>query len=147
MAERDERPWIKLSLDYFENPKIDILSDSAQLLHLSLILRSARQRTDGIVTARACQARGAAPFRELVKHGRLVKNSDGTYTIHDYVKHQTDADTIAAKVRQRAVSGSRGGHKKNHENRFIFSVSCEHCQKAVQNGESWLEHAEPAPKT
>lgn len=135
MTEKDERPWIKLSLDYFENPKIDALSDSAQLLHLNLILRSARSHTDGEVTLRACKARGDGPFKELVASELIDKKDANTYLIHDYSKHQTLSEIIA----KRTVAGSRGGHGKNHANRHIFVESCEHCRNDVKDGLEWLK--------
>jgi hypothetical protein len=142
VTEKDERPWIKLSLDYFENPKIDALSDAGQLLHLNLILRSARNKTDGVVTLRACKGRGDAPFKELVRQGLLDKKDTQTYLIHDYEKHQTLSRIIA----KRTAAGSRGGHGKNHVLRHIFVESCEHCQFDVQNDEEWLHHEDLVTK-
>lgn len=137
MTERDERPWIKLTLDYFDNPKVDVLSDTAQLLHIQLIMRAAKMTSDGIVSVRAAKARGDAAFKELVAGKLLVKLDATTYRIHDYSKHQTASEKVNAK----AKAGALGGHRKNHEKRLIFVENCELCKNAFQNGESWLEQA------
>lgn len=143
MTDKDERPWIKLSIDYLDNPKIDALSDSAILLHLSLLLKAGQQKQDGKVSARACKARGEAPLKELVKQKLLIKLDPLSYQIHDYVKHQTRAEIIT----KRATAGAKGGHKKNHEKRLVFVDTCEHCLDAFQSAEKWLEHPELVGKT
>lgn len=140
MPEKDERPWIKLALDYFDNPKIDALSDTGQLLHIQLIMRAANLRSDGRVSLRAAKSRGDAAFKELVAVKLLLKVDATTYQIHDYSKHQTAAELVAKKTK----SGQLGGHKKNHEKRLKFSDNCEHCAQAFQNRESWVEHAVPS---
>lgn len=135
---RDARPWIKLSLDYFDNPKIDGLSDTAQLLHLQLMLRTARQQKDGEVSVRAAKARGDSAMKELVAGGLLIKVDARTYRIHDYSKHQTLAKVIA----NRKQAGGRGGHMKNHANRFIYDDSCAHCQDDAAGNLDWLKAPE-----
>lgn len=132
---QDERPWIKLSLDYFDNPKIDALSDTAQLLHLQLMLRTARQQKDGEVSLRAAKARGDAGFKELVAAGLLVKVDARTYRVHDYEKHQT----LARIITERKRAGGRGGHVKNHVKRFIYDESCGFCQDDAAGNEDWLK--------
>lgn len=150
MAEKDERPFIKVTLDYLDNPKIDALSDAGIVLHLSLMLRAAKNNLaahkgvkspliDGKLSARSCEARGKPVLKELIDQGLLRKLNPTTYELHDYVKHQTALGII----QKRATSGARGGHTTNHEKRFKFVESCEHCAQAFQNQESWLEHAVP----
>lgn len=133
--DKDARPWIKLSLDYLDNPKIDALSDSAILLHLSLLLRAGQQKKDGAVSTRACKARGDGPFKELVKQGLIHRVDALTYQLHDYVKHQTKAKIIEA----RKTAGGRGGHTKNHAKRFIYDDACSHCQDDAAGNLDWLK--------
>lgn len=133
--DKDARPWIKLSLDYFENPKIDALSDTAQLLHLQLMLRTARQQKDGEVALRAAKARGESAFKELVAGGLLDKVDARTYRIHDYGKHQT----LKKIITERKRAGERGGHVKNHANRFIYDDLCSHCQDDAAGNLDWLK--------
>ncbi len=143
MAERDERPWIKLSLDYFDNPKIDALSDTAQLLHIQLILRSGRLKSDGKVSIRAAKSRGETAFKELVTGRLLNKITATTYQVHDYAKHQTASEKIATK----AAAGARGGHTKNHARRFIYDDECQHCQDDAAGNLDWLKDAKLTQKT
>lgn len=147
MADKDERPFIKLTLDYLDNPKIDALSDSAIILHLSLMLRAAKNNlaahggaksplVDGKVSARSCEVRGRTVLKELTAQGLLRKINPTTYELHDYMKHQTALGII----QKRTTAGAKGGHKKNHENRHYFLDTCKHCQNAFQAAEKWLEH-------
>ncbi|NKG21071.1 hypothetical protein [Paeniglutamicibacter terrestris] len=133
--EVDRRLWIKLSVDYFDNPKIDNLTDSAQLLHIGLIMRSFKQKKSGTVTARACKIRGDGPFRELVAEGLLIKVDSGTYRVHDYEKHQSSPDVIA----KRKTAGARGGHTTNHVNRLIYDESCAYCQDDAVGNLDWIK--------
>lgn len=133
--EVDRRLWIKLSVDYFDNPKIDACSDAAQLLHIGLIMRSFKQKKAGLVTARACKIRGDGPFRELIAEGLLIKVNSSTYRVHDYEKHQSSPDVIA----KRKASGARGGHTKNHVNRLIYDDKCAHCEDDVALNAGWLK--------
>ena len=142
MTDRDARPWIKLSLDYFDNPKIDALSDNAQLLHLQLMLRTARQKKDGEVTVRAAKARGETAFKELVSAGLLIKEDPRTYRIHDYDKHQTLKRIIDA----RSKAGGRGGHVKNHVKPFIYDDACQFCQDDAASNSDWLKDPQVVPK-
>lgn len=139
MSSLDPRLWAKISVDYFDNPKIEALSDAAQLLHLSLILKAKAQQTGGVLTVRACKARGDRAFRELVKAGLLEDVGERSYRIHDYEKHQNDhgAEEISVK---RAAAGGRGAHTTNHVKRLVYDESCPHCQRDSVDGADWLRH-------
>lgn len=137
--EKDRRLWAKIDVDYFDNAKIDTLSDSAQLLHLGLILKAKKQQKGGVMSARTCKARGDAALKELVDGGLIHKVDARTYQLHDYGKHQVDAVELSEK---RAKVGRRGAHVTNHEKRRIYVEACDHCQQAAVDGEEWLKHAE-----
>lgn len=137
--DKDRRLWAKIDVDYFDNAKIDTLSDSAQLLHLGLILKAKKQGKGGVMSARTCKARGDGPLKELVDGGLIHKVDARTYQLHDYGKHQTDTAELSEK---RAKVGRRGAHVTNHEKRRVYVEACEHCQQAAVDGESWLKHAE-----
>ena len=134
--DRDRRIWAKIDVDYFDNPKIDALSDAAQLLHMSLILKAKKQRLGGVLSARTCKVRGDSPLRELVDGDLLHKIDARSYQLHDYGKHQTDEAELS---RKRTASGGRGGHVKNHVNRVRYSEDCEHCQKDAADDADWLK--------
>lgn len=143
---KDPRIWAKISVDYFDNPKIDVLSDTAQLLHLSLILRAKQQRLGGKLSARSCEARGRAALKELVDGGLLIKAEARTYKLHDYEKHQTEVDPQRLSE-ERSKAGSRGGHTKNHARRFVYDEMCEHCQSDFNRSEEWLQDPRLTLKT
>lgn len=136
MANAERDIWAKVSVNYFDHPKIDALTDPAQLLHLSLILLAKKQQLNGILSARACKKRGEPALKELLEEGLLHKIDAKSYRLHDYEKHQTDQE-ISDK---RAKFGSRGGHTKNHVNRGRYQESCEHCQADAAEGQSWLKN-------
>lgn len=131
---KDRRLWAKLSVDYFDNPKIDSLSDAAQLLHLQLILRAKAQGRGGVVSARACKARGMGPFRELVEADLLDEIETGKWSIHDYEKHQSDAADLSEK---RTASGALGNHTRHHVKKVVFDNACEHCQNDADLRKPW----------
>lgn len=137
----DRRLWAKIDVDYFDNRKIDELSDSAQLLHLGLILKAKKQQKGGVLSARTCKARGDAVLRELIDGDLIHKIDARTYQLHDYRKHQTDNEKLS---QTRSEVGRFGAHKTNHEKRLKYVEKCEHCQQAAVNGESWLKQAELA---
>lgn len=139
--EKDRRLWAKLDVDYFDNPKIDELSDAGQLLHVGLILKAKKQQKGGVLSARLCKARGEAALKELVD-GDLIHRIDArTYQLHDYAKHQTDNEKLS---KTRSDVGRFGAHRTNHEKRLKYAENCEHCAKAAANGEKWLKDAELA---
>lgn len=141
MLEQDQRPWVKVSVDYFDNPKIDALSDLAQLLHLVLIVKSGQQKTDGIVSPRLATSRGQKPFKELLKAGLIRERHDGQYVIHDYEKHQTP------KVKMRRGNPAKGAHTVHHVKRGIYVPECEFCAETepAEVVEPPLQSAGPIP--
>lgn len=120
---QDNRPWAKIAVDYLVNPKIDALSDSAILLHLALILRSAQQRSDGKVSARAVLQRGPEALEELLTGELLRKIDEKTYQIHDYLQHQTPAKHINF----RAEAGAKGAHSRWHGKTGRYDPTCHWC--------------------
>lgn len=137
--DKDRRFWAKLDVDYFDNPKIDALSDAGQLLHVGLILKAKKQQKGGVMSARLCKARGDAALKELIDGDLLHKIDARTYQLHDYQKHQTDDGGLSEK---RSKVGKRGAHVTNHEKRLKYVDACEHCQQAAVDGEKWLKDAE-----
>lgn len=137
--EKDRRFWAKIDVDYFDNPKIDELSDDGQLLHLGLILKAKKQQKAGVLSSRLCKARGDAALKELLAGGLIHKLDARTYQLHDYSKHQSDDPGLSEK---RSKVGQKGAHKTNHEKRRKYVENCGHCQKAAVDGEEWLKDAE-----
>lgn len=79
--EKDRRLWAKIDVDYFDNAKIDELSDSAQLLHLGLILKA--KNAAGGLTVEQCAARGESALWELFEAGLIQDAGPGRYTLID----------------------------------------------------------------
>ena len=131
MTNKDARPWVKVTVDYFDNPKIDSLSDQGQLLHLFLIITAGQKRSDGVINRRVAASKGAKALKELVAAGLVHERHDGQYVIHDYEKHQTASHHIEDKTDHKRAAGAAGGrksnHVRNHVNKNIIKDGCEFC--------------------
>ncbi|MFD6155097.1 hypothetical protein ACFWF7_16555 [Nocardia sp. NPDC060256] len=121
---RDSRGYIKLALDFLENPKTGPLSPVAKLKLIELWLYCARNRTDGVIAA--AQARRAIPgrIREVFtlarcwhhhecatatpcQHGACTPSAPcgrDYFTMHDYHRHQT----VHGPASGRRVKDTRG---------------------------------------
>jgi hypothetical protein len=85
--------WVRLDVDYLQNPKIRALSKDARWLHLASILYTGSQLTDGQIADRSVTYVGqtadiAARWTrrrasELEAAGLWVPN-DGGWTLHDF---------------------------------------------------------------
>ncbi|MFG1793953.1 hypothetical protein [Nocardia sp. NPDC049149] len=106
---RDTRGYIKLALDFLENPKTAPMSPVTKLKLIELWIYCARNRTEGMVTA--TQARRLVPgrIREVFTVARCWHHHDCTtvtacqhgactpsapcgrefFTMHDYERHQS----------------------------------------------------------
>lgn len=129
MPSSDRRPWVRLETGYFRNMKIVRLSDTAKVLHLTLITTAAEQKTDGILPVQVCKQKGPRPFKELVDNGLLVK-AGKDYAIHDYLKHQTPAEVISRKA-------AKGAHTRWHEQKGTTDPDCHYCQENSLNAGPW----------
>ncbi|MFG1796738.1 hypothetical protein [Nocardia sp. NPDC049149] len=114
---RDTRGYIKIALDFLENPKTGPMSPVTKLKLIELWIYCARNRTNGIVTA--TQARRLVPgrIREVFTLARCWHHHDCTiatpcqhgactpsapcgrefFTMHDYERHQTLHGPAVAK--------------------------------------------------
>ncbi|WP_280455543.1 hypothetical protein [Nocardia brasiliensis] len=108
-ATKDTRGYIKLALDFLENPKTGPLSPVTKLKLIELWIHCARNRTDGVVSA--TQARRLVPgrIREVFtiagcwhhhpcaatspcQHGACTPSAPcghDYFSMHDYTRHQT----------------------------------------------------------
>lgn len=140
MPSSDRRPWVKLSVDYFENFKVRDLSDLGKLLHLYLIVQAAKNQSDGIVPENVCKEYGTRPFKELCDHGFLEYHSPKRWEIHDFTKHQTPR----AKARG---NPTKGAHVTHHVNTGLYVDTCEYCvtERGGGNTGDHLKSDGPAP--
>lgn len=121
MTDHDRRPWIKLDRTYFRNAKIVRVSNDAKILHLTLIMWSAEQKTDGVIPEQVCKQMGSEPFKELTTNKLLIKHGKD-FAINDYLRHQTPAQIISEKA-------TKGAHVRWHEQKGVTAPDCQYCKQ------------------
>lgn len=135
-TEKDKRPYFVLTNEYPGNRKIRRLSDKAFRLHVSLIALCNGDLSDGIIEKHDFEQLGPRPAKELLtaapgRNPLAYALPDGTFRLHDYLRHQNDAIEVQGRMSERAESGRRGGllsaHKRNHVNKGIRDPNCLHC--------------------
>jgi hypothetical protein len=108
----DDRLYIKIHHGMPDHPKIEVLSDSAFRLLVSLWCWCDRHDTDGKVTLPVWERRGSKRARQELIDGHLAHIHPAHVELHDYLEHQRSAEQKqAAKERARAA-GSAGGKAK-----------------------------------
>lgn len=136
MEEKDRRPYFVLTNEYPRHRKIRPLSDKAFRLHVCLMALCNEDRNDGIILKHDFEQFGPKAARELLtpvpgSNPLAYKLDDGTYRLHDYLKHQNSALEIAEKSKDKQERGSRGGvqsaHNRWHVKRDKFDPNCELC--------------------
>lgn len=129
-VETDERPWIKLTIEYPRNRKIRGLSDKAFRLHITLLALCAEERNDGHILTADLNMFGSRPAKEL-RDAELVHPTDTGYVLHDYTRHQTPASTVNRVKTTKAEAGALGGrkstHTRLHTKRGIIDPECPWC--------------------
>ena len=115
MSPRDRRNWVAIELDFPDNPKILGVGALGGWAHLRAIIYCARHRTDGFIPKAAVwQILHDDPDMDeahseieasMVEAGLWVLEANG-YRVHDYLEHQTSAETMREK---RARAGRIGG--------------------------------------
>lgn len=106
----DKRPFFKLDVGYFDNPKIQALMDDqprAVLLHAKCIAYARQHLTDGIVPVRIAMRTVSASHEDriaLVAAGLLEDVDAANVRVHDYSEH----NQTAAEVNRRSQAGSVG---------------------------------------
>ena len=136
MADKDKRPYFVVTNEYPRHRKIRGLTDKAFRLHVTLMALCNGDLTDGIIEKHDFEQYGPRAAKELLAAGPgrnplAYKRDDGTYILHDYIKHQNSAAEVHQLLSERAEAGRRGGiksaHVRNHVNKGIIDRSCELC--------------------
>lgn len=115
---KDSRLYANITHDFFESPKIMVLSDKAKLGLLEMILWSCRMQTDGVIDHRVASAKHLLDVcQELLENDpetpSLVELENGDFLIHDFTEHQTTRAEIEAIREKRRAAGRAGGLAKS----------------------------------
>ncbi len=119
----DRVRWVAIELDFCDHPKILFVGAAGGWAHLRAIVYAARHRTDGFIPNEAVwQILHDDPIMDaeakdgleasMVEAGLWHQVANG-YQIHDYLKHQSNAETIREK---RARAGRLGGLARAKQN-------------------------------
>ena len=115
-APKDDRLFIRIALDFFENPKVFPLSPAAKLAFIEMIAWSARTHTDGRIRQRLALAMWTPEvIEELLDSDPerpLLAEGENDYFIHDYAEHQQTTADIEAVREARRAAGRKGGLAK-----------------------------------
>ena len=115
-APKDDRLFIRIALDFFENPKVFPLSPAAKLAFIEMIAWSARTHTDGQIRQRLALAMWTPEvIEELLDSDPerpLLVEGENDYFIHDYAEHQQTTADIEAVREARRAAGRKGGLAK-----------------------------------
>ena len=115
-APKDDRLFIRITLDFFDSEKVFPLSPAAKLAFIEMIAWSARQHTDGRIRKRLALARWAPEIVEELLDSDperpLLVEGENDYFIHDYAEHQQTTADIEAVREARRAAGRKGGLAK-----------------------------------
>jgi len=115
-APKDDRLFIRITLDFFDSEKVFPLSPAAKLAFIEMIAWSARQHTDGRIRKRLALARWTSEVVEELLDSDperpLLVEGDTDYFIHDYAEHQQTTADIEAVREARRAAGRKGGLAK-----------------------------------
>ncbi|KUM34564.1 hypothetical protein [Arthrobacter sp. EpRS71] len=131
---KDRRPYFTMTNEYPRHRKIRGLSDAAFRLHVTLIALANEETRDGLVSDSDLLAKGSKAKKELITAGLVVGLPDGTFALHDYLKHQNSAEEIARYKAEQKERGQRGGlksaHTRHHVNKGRIDPNCALCPGA-----------------
>jgi hypothetical protein len=115
-APKDDRLFIRITLDFFDSEKVFPLSPGAKLAFIEMIAWSARQHTDGRIRKRLALARWTPGIVEELLDSDperpLLVEGENDYFIHDYAEHQQTTADIEAVREARRAAGRKGGLAK-----------------------------------
>ena len=108
--------FARLSLDYFDHPKIMALSAEAIVAHLEMIVYSRKYRTDGAVPMRFAMRFASQVLDELASNDpespSIIRHDDGSLTIHGYADMQETAAQIDERRQARREAGRAGAQAR-----------------------------------
>lgn len=116
----DRDRWVAIEHDFCDNPKILRVGAAGGWAHLRAIIYAARHRTDGFIPDEAvyqilhddpvmdseASSEAKPDLEASMVQAKLWHRVANGYQIHDYLKHQSTAESIREK---RARAGRLGG--------------------------------------
>ena len=134
--------WFRLEVDWFNNPKVLSLRDSAKLLYLAGLAYATRHMTDGFIPKQALPTfvefigspRPGAHVNSLLSAG-LWEQVEGGWQIHDYLKHQ------ASKAQREAAQDSWRARQQRHRAKKGHAVTSEDGHAARHAARHGVSHA------
>ena len=127
MARLRGQLFARLSLDYFDHPKIMNLSAEAIVAHLEMIVYSRRYGTDGIVPMRFAMRFASDVLDELASNDpdapSIIRHDDGTIEIYGYADMQETSAEIEARRQARQAAGKAGAQARWQEDGKSHSKS------------------------
>ena len=135
---KDRRPYFTMTNEYPRHRKIRGLTDAAFRLHVTLMALANEEKRDGLVSDSDLMSKGAKVKKELITADLVEACADGTFVLHDYLKHQNSAEEMEAYQATQKERGKRGGlmsaHTRWHVNAGKFDPNCQFCP-AVESSE------------
>jgi hypothetical protein len=114
-------PWLKMTDEFWTNPKLERLSDKAYRLYVRSLGYCAQHLTDGLLDATALRTLGATQrlCDELVTPMRpgevgCWKPVPGGYAIHDYLEYNPSRERVMEK---RQIDAERQSKRRGSANR------------------------------
>lgn len=131
---KDKRPYFTMTNEYPRHRKIRGLTDAAFRLHVTLIALANEETRDGLVSDGDLSAKGVKAKKELLTAGLVLALPDGSFALHDYLKHQNSAQEIEDYKAAQKERGQRGGissaHTRHHVKKGKIDPNCELCPAA-----------------
>jgi len=109
-------PWLRISDDFMQHPKVLGLSPRAVALWLEAMCYAARHLTDGLVRPKVLAALRYRTAAAELRHAGLWDAVPGGDQIHDYHDYQPARDEVqnhrAELSEKRRAAGKRGAHRR-----------------------------------
>lgn len=116
MARLKGQLFARLALDYFDHPKIAALSPEAIVAHLQMVVYARKYGTNGEIPMAIAMRFASQALDELASNDpespSIIRNDDGTVTIHGYADMQETAEQVQARRQARAEAGRRGAESR-----------------------------------
>jgi 5-methylcytosine-specific restriction endonuclease McrA len=150
--------WLKISDEFLEDTTVLTLKDRAYRLHVSAMVYSSRNLTDGVVTEKQMKVIQAILgyqvkrfVEELIDAGLWRVRPDGAYAIKNFLKYNPKAADVKAQRERNAERQARyrSRHGKQDEQLDYAAIAqrddhtCYLCGEAVGSKDWSFDHVIP----